>query len=82
MQTADIENKLNLSVLPINAQQELIDFYEFLVNKYTDKKNITPLQNNNIHSLKGVFIQYANPAKTTLEKSAWQKHLLDKYSHD
>jgi hypothetical protein len=82
MQTADIENKLNISVLPINAQQELIDFYEFLVNKYTDKQNITPLQNNNIQSLKGVFIQYANPAKTALEKSAWQKHLLDKYSHD
>lgn len=86
MQTADIENKLNLSVLPINAQQEIIDFYEFLVNKYTDKQNaallVKPVSNQSIHALKGVFTQYANPAKTALEKSAWQKHLLNKYSHD
>jgi hypothetical protein len=86
MQTTGIENSLNLSVLPINAQRELIDFYEFLVNKYTDKHNIVPLvkpmENKNIHALKGVFIQYANPAKTALEKSVWQKHLLNKYADD
>ena len=81
MQTNGIENNLNLSVLPINAQQELIDFYEFLVNKYADKQNTT-LKNKNIPSLKGVFMQYADPSKMVLEKTAWQKHLLDNYSDD
>lgn len=29
---------VDLSTLPINAQQELRDFYEFLQTKYTDNK--------------------------------------------
>jgi Protein of unknown function (DUF2281) len=79
MQNNSIENNLNLSVLPINAQQELIDFYEFLVNKYAYKQNTTL---RNTPSLKGVFMQYADPSKIALEKTAWQKHLLDNYSDD
>ncbi|MEY4768168.1 MAG: hypothetical protein RL637_807 [Pseudomonadota bacterium] len=34
MQAIEIENTLNLSPLPASAQQELIDFYEFLLEKY------------------------------------------------
>jgi hypothetical protein len=29
---------VDLSTLPANAQQELLDFYEFLQEKYTSKK--------------------------------------------
>jgi Protein of unknown function (DUF2281) len=29
---------VDLSTLPVNAQQELLDFYEFLQEKYTSKK--------------------------------------------
>ncbi len=85
MQAIEIENTLNLSPLPASAQQELIDFYEFLLNKYTEKQNTTqfvkPLQKNT-HSLKGVFNQYANPSKMAMEKTAWQNHFLNKYRHD
>ena len=49
MQTIEIENTLNLSPLPASAQQELIDFYEFLLEKYAksqpktiQKKTIAP----------------------------------------
>ena len=49
MQAVEIENTLNLSLLPVSAQQELIDFYEFLLEKYTksqpkiiQKKTIAP----------------------------------------
>lgn len=31
-------NMFNLSVLPSNAQNELIDFYEFLLQKYANEK--------------------------------------------
>jgi CTP-dependent riboflavin kinase len=39
MQTIEFENTLNLSVLPTSAQQELVDFYQFLVEKYTKENN-------------------------------------------
>lgn len=49
MQAIEIENTLNLSPLPASAQQELIDFYEFLLEKYAknqpktiQKKTIVP----------------------------------------
>jgi len=49
MQAIEIENTLNLSPLPASAQQELIDFYEFLLEKYAksqpktiQKKTIAP----------------------------------------
>ena len=29
---------IDLSTLPINAQQELLDFYEFLQEKYSNRK--------------------------------------------
>jgi hypothetical protein len=29
--------EINLSILPINAQQELYDFYQFIVSKYASK---------------------------------------------
>jgi|JFJP01.1.fsa_nt_gi hypothetical protein len=38
MQAIEIENTLNLSPLPASAQQELIDFYEFLLEKYAKSK--------------------------------------------
>jgi hypothetical protein len=38
MQTIKIKNSLNLSPLPASAQQELIDFYEFLLEKHTKSK--------------------------------------------
>jgi hypothetical protein len=41
--------KINTSVLPINAQRELYDFYEFLVYKYTNKKKES--QNINIDDI-------------------------------
>jgi hypothetical protein len=38
MQAIEIENTLNLSPLPASAQQEVIDFYEFLLEKYAISK--------------------------------------------
>ena len=29
---------IDLSILPVNAQQELLDFYEFLQEKYAHRK--------------------------------------------
>lgn len=34
MQAIEFENTIDLSVLPATAQQTLLDFYEFLVQKY------------------------------------------------
>ncbi len=31
------KNQLDLSILPENAQQEMRDFFQFLLNKYRDK---------------------------------------------
>ncbi len=85
MQTIE-SNNLNLSILPANAQQELIDFYQFLIEKYVKQQDeslvINPTQNKNIQALKGVFNQYADISKTVLENSAWQEHLLNKHRHD
>ncbi len=42
MQTIESEKNLNLSILPANARQELIDFYYFLVEQYVpEKKQMT-----------------------------------------
>ena len=38
MQTVEFKN-LNLSILPENAQQELIDFYHYLSKKYVKQQN-------------------------------------------
>jgi hypothetical protein len=38
MQTTNIETPLNLSPLPASVQQEIIDFYEFLLEKYAKSK--------------------------------------------
>ncbi|MCX7099196.1 MAG: hypothetical protein NTV43_14945 [Methylococcales bacterium] len=85
MQTVELNN-LNLSLLPENAQQELIDYYHYLSKKYgldQDKSLVTnPTQDKTIHALKGVFNQYAVTSKTALENSAWQEHLLNKHRHD
>ncbi len=85
MQTAELKN-LNLSILPANAQQELIDFYQFLIEKYAKQQNenlvINPTQDKDIQALKGVFNQYADTSKTGLENSAWQEHLLNKHRRD
>jgi hypothetical protein len=85
MQTVELKN-LNLSILPENAQQEMIDFYQFLIEKQVKKQkeslSINPTQDKNIYALKGVFNQYADTSKTALEKSAWEKHLLNKHRHD
>lgn len=85
MQTVELKN-LNLSILPENAQQEIIDFYQFLIEKYVKNSRespfVNPTQDKNIHALKGVFSQYADTSKIALENSAWQKHLLNEYSHD
>jgi hypothetical protein len=85
MQTVELKN-LNLSILPKNAQQELIDFYQFLIEKYVKQQNesliINPTQDKNIHALKGILNQYADTSKTALKNSAWQKYLLNKHRHD
>jgi hypothetical protein len=85
MQTVELKN-LNLSVLPANAQQELIDFYHYLSKKYGIQQDesliINPAQDKNIQALKGVFNQYADTSKTALENSAWQEYLLNKHRHD
>jgi hypothetical protein len=33
-------------------------------------------------SLKGVFNQYANSSKISLENSAWQNHIMDKFKQN
>lgn len=85
MQTVESKN-LNLSILPANAQQELIDFYQSLIEKYVKEQDeslvINPTQNKNIQALKGAFNQYSDTSKTELENSAWQKYLLNKHRHD
>ena len=85
MQSVELKN-LNLSILPESAQQEMIDFYQFLIEKYVKKQKeslfIKPTQDKNIHALKGVFNQYADTSKTALENSAWEKHLLNKHRYD
>lgn len=35
MQTIELKSTLDLSILPVTAQQEIIDFYGFLIEKYT-----------------------------------------------
>ena len=59
--------------MPENAQQEMIDFYQFLIEKYVKKQNESAfadtIQNTNIQALKGVFSQYADTSKIALENS-------------
>jgi DNA replication protein DnaC len=81
MQTVELKN-LNLSILPENAQQELIDFYQFLIEKYVKKQKEISLSNSNTLNLKGIFNQYSDTSKIALENSAWETHLLNKHRHD
>lgn len=85
MQTVELKS-LNLSLLPANAQQELIDFYQFLIEKYAKQQKespiVNPTQDKNIHALKGIFSEYADTSKIVLENSAWEKHVLNKHRHD
>lgn len=78
MQIIEIENTLNLSILPENAQQELIDFYQFLVEKYTQKqKSIKPkaLQKNTsiTQSLIGIL------QNNSVDETDYKQHLENKY---
>lgn len=78
MQTIEIENTVNLSILPENAQQELIDFYQFLVEKYTKKqKSAKPhtLQKHTpiTQSLIGIL------QNNSVNERDYKQHLEDKY---
>ncbi len=78
MQIIEIENPLNLSILPENAQQELIDFYQFLVEKYTQKqKSAKPkaLQKNTsiTQSLIGIL------QNNSVDETDYKQHLENKY---
>jgi hypothetical protein len=39
MFVSTLQGSLDLSGLPEEAKKELIDFYQFLIEKYTDEKN-------------------------------------------
>ena len=41
MQVIEFENTIDLSLLPATAQQELIDFYQLLLERYVKEKNKT-----------------------------------------
>ena len=57
---------------------------------YIDKELeciITPLdekntQRKNSKSLRGVFHKYTDSAKVSLENSAWQDHIINKFKQD
>ena len=54
--------------------------YASLIEEMSEKF----LQNTrkNQKSLRGVFSQYADPAKIENEKGAWERHVIKKYSKD
>ena len=47
-------NKIDLNTLPPVAKQEMIDFYQFLLAKYTQTKEKTAL--NRIHAVNEPFM--------------------------
>ena len=45
-----------------------------------DEKEITPeIKQKNNKSLRGVFNQYADASKITLEDDAWKNHTIEKF---
>jgi hypothetical protein len=55
-------NTLDLSILSLPLQQELIDFYQFLLEKQAKNKTAIPAQLTKPHSTKGFAMLKSNRA--------------------
>lgn len=53
---------------------------EFIMFPLEEREVEINVQEKNTKSLRGVFNQYADNSKVVLEESAWENHILDKYS--
>ncbi len=52
---------------------------EFIMFPLDEKEIVQDIKEGNKKSLRGVFNQYADNSKVSLEDGVWQKHIIDKF---
>ena len=52
---------------------------EFIMFPLDEKETLQDIKGKKQKSLRGVFNQYADSAKVSLEDNAWQNHILNKF---
>ncbi len=55
---------------------------EFIMFPLDEKEIVQDMKKKNKKSLRGVFNKYADNVKISLEDSAWQNHILDKFTQN
>ena len=78
--------EFDVSILPEQAKIELMDYYEFLVQKYAshiknDKKNIAHKKADSSYLLRGSLKAYRDPQKIETETElGWEWAMKDKHA--
>ena len=55
---------------------------EFIMFPLDEKEVIQDIKQKKRKSLRGVFNQYADNSKISLEDNAWQNHIMDKFKQN
>ncbi len=55
---------------------------EFIMFPLDEKETIQNTKGKKKKSLRGVFNKYADSSKISLENSAWQNHIIDKFKQN
>jgi len=67
----------------INIPTSYIDReVEFIMFPLDEKETTQNIKKENKKSLRGVFSQYADSSKISLEDNAWQNHIIDKFKQN
>ncbi len=67
----------------INIPTSYIDReVEFIMFPLDEKERIQDVKEEKRKSLRGVFNQYADSSKISLENNAWQNHIMDKFKQN
>jgi len=70
----------NLTIsIPTNYIDREVEFIMFPLD---EQEIIKEKRKEKKKSLKGVFNQYADDSKISLENSAWQNHIIDKFKQN
>ena len=67
----------------INIPKNYIDReVEFIMFPLDEKEIIQDIKEKKRKSLRGVFNQYADSSKISLEDNAWKNHIIDKFKQN
>jgi len=73
MQTEQTVEKIDLELLPEEARKKLLDFYEFLLNKYSINKKGCKSKRKRLSTFAGIL------KKVTIEPLEYQKELRSEW---